>query len=462
LDDLTALAIPDALRLLRAGDITAVELTSAHLARIAAVDTELASFVAVLREHALQTARELDRAWCRDGVSHPLHGVPVAVKDIFYTSDAPTTMGSRLFADDRAITDGHVVGRLKAAGAVLLGKLNMDEFALGVTGINPLFPRCRNPWDVDRIPGGSSGGSASALAASLCMGALGTDTAGSIRVPAALCGVVGFKPTFGHVSRRGVIPLSWSLDHVGPMARSVEEVGLLFAAIVGYDAGDPFSVRCSQQVGVPREPTAVRGWKIGLAVDGRFGGADAHIIEAVEAGAQTLESLGASVDAVTIDADVPGGIITTEGAVLHRSRVDAAPDRVGSRVRAMLQAASRRPAIDYASARHEQALLRRHFDTLFERFDVILTPTTPIVASSVPVRDEGQLASVLTKYTGIMNLAGVPALTLPCGMSAEGLPIGMQVAGPEGMDWRVLTTGLAFQQVTSFHAARPHVATTAP
>ncbi len=325
-NSLTTLSIASAGELLAAGEISPVELAQAHLARIQQLDPQLNCFITLTPELALQQARQAEEEMRAGLYRGPLHGIPLALKDLFETAGVRTTAGSSFFAENVPEQDAAVVGKLREAGAVLLGKLNLHEIALGVTTENPHFGTTCNPWDLRCIPGGSSGGSAAALAAGLCQGSLGTDTGGSIRIPASLCGVVGLKPTRGRVSLRGVIPLSWNLDHVGPLARSVRDAALLLGVIAGYDPEDPWCVDHPVADYLAGLEQGVEGWRVALATDEYFTDSavvDGQVWQSVHQAAQIFEQLGARVEEVAFpgarQAAQANGLMTpSDGAAFHR------------------------------------------------------------------------------------------------------------------------------------------------
>lgn len=455
--DVARLSIAGAGDALRRREISVREIVAESLKRVAELDGALHSYTVVLEEAAMAEAAALDEALAQGRDLGPLHGIPMAVKDIFETRNAPTTMGSRLFEGYRAEEDSPAIIALRRAGVVLLGKLNMDEFALGVTGTSPLFPRCVNPIDPDRIAGGSSAGSGCATAAGLCVASLGTDTGGSTRVPAACCGVVGLKPTYGRVSKRGVLPLSWSLDHVGTLARSVTDAWLTLRAVAGPDEADPGSCLHAPELGHPQLEDDIRGLRVGLALSGIFSGADDEVTSAVRAAAETLDALGGRVSPVQIDTVVPRGIITTEASVLYAGELDGSPELFTDRVRGMLTAARDRPARAYAESRRAQDLLRRSFELLLEEVDVIITPTTPVAAPRFEDVDSGTVSGDLTRYTGPINLTGLPALSVPCGVTDGNLPVGMQIIGRRWEERQICVVGNAFEKaIKGQYALRRH------
>ncbi|MGC9040441.1 MAG: amidase [Roseiflexus sp.] len=460
MSDLFRLTIADAADLLARREISAVELTSAHLDRIATHDTRLNSFITVTADRALAQARAADDELARGARRSPLHGIPIALKDLYDTAGVRTTAGATFFAERVPDVDAHAVTLLYQGGAVLLGKLNMHEWALGVTNINPHYGPSRNPWDTSRITGGSSGGAAAALAAGLCMGALGSDTGGSIRIPASLCGIVGFKPTFGRVSLQGVVPLSWNLDHAGPMARTVTDAALLLQAIAGYDPDDPVSVAAPVDDLLAGIDAGVGGWRIALADDAHFGNADAEVLAAVHRAAGVFEELGARVERVDLgrgqDAAQMNALMTTsDAAAFHRDRLRAHPEQFGADVRMRLERGAAFTSTEYILARRFQSEWRRQLERLFEQFDVLLTPTTPITALPLEGLDSVEAARQLTRCTAPFNLAGLPALSAPCGMSAAGLPIGLQIVAAPWREAHVLRAGKAFERATSWHRQTP-------
>ncbi len=460
MSDLTHLTIAEAADLLARREITAVELTEAHLRRIDAHDTHLNSFITVTSDHALTQARAADAELTRGVRRSPLHGIPLALKDLYDTAGIRTTAGSTFFADRIPDTDARAVTLLYQAGAVLLGKLNMHEWALGVTNINPHYGPSRNPWDPSRITGGSSGGAAAALAAGLCMGALGSDTGGSIRIPASLCGIVGLKPTFGRVSLQGVIPLSWNLDHAGPMARTVTDAALLLQTIAGYDPDDPVSVALPVDNLLATLDAGVTGWRIALATDAHFGEADPEVISAVRRAATVFEELGARVEAVDLSqgreaAQMNALMTTSDAAAFHRDRLRDHPHRFGADVLARMERGAQFTSTEYILARRFQSEWRRRLERLFEQFDLLLTPATPITAPVIEGLDAIEAARQLTRCTAPFNLAGLPALSVPCGLSAAGLPIGLQIVAAPWNEARVLRAGRAFENATQWHRQTP-------
>jgi aspartyl-tRNA(Asn)/glutamyl-tRNA(Gln) amidotransferase subunit A len=460
--ELTSLSLMEAAHLVTNRQVSPVELTKAYLERIERLDATLKSFITVTAEKALQEARQAEKELARR--DRPgrgaLLGIPIALKDLFFTRGIRTTAGSTFFADFIPDQDALVVEKLNQAGAVLLGKTNMHEIALGLTNINPHFGTCRNPWALERVSGGSSGGSAVALAAGLCAGALGSDTGGSIRVPAALCDVVGLKPTFGRVSKRGVFPLSWNLDHVGPMGRRVADVALLLGVIAGYDRMDPYSVDVPVDDYLANIDKGVRGWRIALASDEFFEVTEPEIQGAVNQAAKVFEDLGAQVSQVAFPEARPaalanGLMVISDAAAFHKDRLAEKPQGFGDDVLQRLQTGASLALDEYIRARQTQSNMRREFERFFEEYDVLLMPTTMIVAPPIEGQDASEQPRLLTRYTAAFNLTGLPALSIPCGFSSAGLPIGLQIIARPWAEARLLQAAHAYEQATSWHLRRP-------
>ena len=456
----TYLTISEAAGLISRRELSPVELAQAHLERIQRLQPRLNSIITVTAEAALARARLLEDEIHTGKWRGSLHGIPLALKDLYETAGVRTTHGSTFYAGYVPDADACVVEKLNAAGTVLLGKTNMHEIALGVTNVNPHYGPARNPWDPQRVTGGSSGGSAAALAAGMCMASLGSDTGGSIRIPASLCGVVGLKPTYGRVSLRGVIPLSWNLDHAGPMARSVRDVAILLDAISGYDPDDPASADISTGDYLAQLDGGIRGWKVALASDEFFTRADEQVLAAIQAAAGVLAQLGAQVIPVEFPdghtaALTNGNMVTSDAAAFHRQRLEDNPGGFGSDVLQRLQMGAARTSSEYALLRREQSRLRRLYERFFEDFDLLITPSTPVVAPPIEGPDAIEQARLLTRFTAPFNLTGLPALSLPCGFSADGLPIGMQIVGRPWAEAAVLRAAQAYEQASEWHLRRP-------
>ncbi|MBN2550922.1 MAG: amidase [Anaerolineales bacterium] len=461
--DLTGLRLSEAAELIARRAITPLDLTQAHLERIASLDSHLNCFITLTADLALQQAHQAGQALRRLGQPpSPLFGLPIGLKDLYETQGVRTTAGSTFFADYIPAADSAVVAKLKSCGAILLGKLNMHEIALGVTNVNPHYGACRNPWALERVSGGSSGGSAAALATCLCLGALGSDTGGSIRIPAALCGIVGLKPTYGAVSLRGVMPLSWNLDHAGPMARRVRDVAILLQSIVGYDPSDPYSLQGKAENYTAQISEGVRGWRVALATGDFFEGIDSEVWGAVQQASQVFEGLGARVERVELPfarqaALANGQMVVAEAAFIHRERLQNQPEMFGADVLARLQSGAALGQPEYIQARRTQSLLRREFERFFDHFDLLLTPTTPIPAPLIEGPDAVEQARLLTRFTAPFNLTGLPAISLPCGFSSQGLPIGLQIIARPWAEAALLRAAYAYEQVTDWHTRTPNL-----
>jgi aspartyl-tRNA(Asn)/glutamyl-tRNA(Gln) amidotransferase subunit A len=459
--DLTRLTLADAGALLRRKAISPVELTRACIAHIEQHNPAVNAFITVTADQALQQAREAEAQIQRGQWRGSLHGIPLALKDLIDTAGVRTTAASAVFKDRIPTQDAEVVRRLKAAGAVLLGKLNMHEFAFGGTSVPSHYGPVRNPWNLGRIAGGSSGGSAAAVAAGMCFGALGSDTAASVRHPAAYCGVVGLKPTFGRVSTRGVIPLSWSLDHIGPLCRTVTDSALLLEAIAGYDSLETSSV--DRPVEHFSRVMRVRTARLRLGVVRRpyFDELDRDIEAAVAAAITVLEGMTAGARDVELPySNVLMTIASAEAYAFHKPYFTQTPDLYQPMTRQRLTLAATISAADYVNARREMEQLRWQADSAFANVDLLITPTTALAPITV---DAGHLDPPLPpdgtprefRNTHMFDVLGLPAISVPCGFTRDGLPIGLQIAGPKFAESRVLALAHAYQQATDWHTRVP-------
>lgn len=462
---LTELTITQAAAHLRARQLSPVELTEAYLQRIERLNPAINAFITITAEPARAQARRATEELA-DGIDRgALHGMPIALKDLFATAGIRTTAGSKVLAEWVPDTDSTAARKLHEAGAVLLGKLNTHEFAYGGTTVNPHYGPTRNPWDTERIPGGSSGGSAAAMAAGLVAGTLGTDTAGSIRVPAAFCGVVGLKPTFGRVSKAGVVPVSWSFDHVGPITRTVEDAALLLGVIAGYDPAD----FATMPVPVPDYTAGlalgVQGLRIGIPRPYFFELLDAEVRAAVEAALVVLRDLGAELRDIELPLTASGtagrGLVDmTEAYLYHNATVRTRPHDLGPDVLALLSRDLPDGQTLVAGLRACRALAEQMRARL-EEVDVLATPTMPVVAPRIgetTLTVDGQriaLNAALLRCVSPFNATHLPALSVPCGFTAAGLPIGLQIAGRPFDEATVLRVGHAYEQATEWHLRRP-------
>jgi aspartyl-tRNA(Asn)/glutamyl-tRNA(Gln) amidotransferase subunit A len=437
------LTVVEAAALIRRRKLTPVELTQACLQRIEKSNGRLNAFITVMGDEALARARSLRPS---AAAREPLHGIPVALKDLYDTAGVRTTAGSAQWRDRVPDTDATVVQRVKAAGCVLVGKANMDEFAYNFTSETSAFGASRNPWNPECSPGGSSGGSAIAVASGMCLAALGSDTGGSIRLPAAFCGITGYKPTYGRVPVDGVAPLAWSLDHVGPMTRSAEDAALLHGVL----AGPPMAVRAERdlRVGLVREPY----WRE----------VDDEVEQAMAAAAAVLGRLTRGVREVKLPVLPAAGesplprtystVIFAEAYAFHREMLARRPDAYHAGTRATIELGKPIPAAEYISERREMDRLRATAAAdLFRDADVLITPAAPGPA----FRLGSEPSLVFLRNTAAWNLYGLPSISIPCGFSKGGLPIGLQITGGPDRDRTVLSLAAAFQAETEFHRRRP-------
>ncbi len=441
--------------LLESRQVSPVEVTHETLANIERIDGRVRAYIDVYREDALASAAQAESEIAEGRYRGPLHGVPVGVKDNLSVAGRVTTIGSKIHADFVPDTDAATVGRLADAGSVLLGKLNMHEYALGASTDNPWYGTCRNPWDLGKSPGGSSGGSAAALASGMATVALGSDTSGSIRIPAAFCGIVGFKPTYGRISKFGCFPEAWTLDHVGPMARSVADVALLLDALSGYDQRDPGSLDAAPTTTADTLRTDCAGLTVGVVEDFYFTDVDDEIAGSVRAAIDALQQLGARVESVSL----PGlrdtewaltMIDTAETSTVHRRNLRDRPQDYGDDVRLLLECGELPSAVDYLEAQQLRRHLRDQVQAAFAGVDVLVGPTSPIRTPSVGEataklngRDVDALENLI-RLVGPSSLLGLPTLSVPCGL-VDGMPVGMQIIGAAGGEQAVLDVGHAYE-----------------
>jgi aspartyl-tRNA(Asn)/glutamyl-tRNA(Gln) amidotransferase subunit A len=462
MDDMTEinfLSIHEALKEMREGRLDPQDLTQACFRQIERLNPKLNAFVTVLKPLAVSYQR-LASSNQQSGGS--LAGIPIAIKDLFETKGIKTTAGSLFFKDYVPEEDAAAVQKLKAAGAVITGKTNTHEIALGVTTVNPHFGTTRNPWDTARIPGGSSGGSAVALETGMSLAALGTDTGGSIRIPASLCGVVGLKPTYGRVSLRGVFPLSWNLDHAGPITRTVRDAALVLQVIAGYDDQDPASIKMEVDDYSNHLEEKINGKKFALAVGGYIEESDAEVISAVNEASKVFTSLGAKVKKVEMEflreaAQANGLMTQADGAAYHCERLKEHPDWFGADVRQRLEAGRNASSTDYSLARRTQVEMSRRLAQLFENYDYLLLPTTPITAPLIEGNDAVEQARRLTRFTAPFNLSGLPAISIPSGFSKEGLPVSLQIVAKAWNEAGVLQAANAYERETQWGKRRPPI-----
>lgn len=461
--DPSTLTLSTALEYLRHHIFSPLELTEACLRRIERLNPEINAFITPTPGIAVQAAMQAG-ALLESQASNlnelALLGIPLAIKDLFDVVGVRTTAGSKFFGNSIPGQDAPAVLKLKLSGAVILGKANTHELALGVTGVNPHFGAVKNPWDPSRISGGSSSGSAAAVASGMCLGAIGTDTGGSIRIPASLCGVVGLKPTYGRVSTRGVFPLSWNLDHVGPLARTVRDVALILSVLAGYDSHDPTSQDVPVDDYLAHLEAGVKEWRVAMGAGEYIEASEAEVLAAVEEAGRTFKGLGAKVEKVDMDlieeaALANGQMTQADGAAFHRERLASHPESFGADVLLRLRAGAALTSTEYSLARRTQSESRRYFEMLFEKYDLLLLPTTPIFALPIEGTAAVEAARRLTRFTAAFNLTGFPALSLPCGFTGAGLPVGLQIVSKHWGEAKVLQAGYTYERVTSWHNYHP-------
>ena len=459
--DAASMTLAQAADAIRAGRQSSADLTRDCLARIERLQPTVNAFITVTGDQALAAARERDAEARAGRWRGPLHGIPIALKDNIDTAGVRTSAASAVFADRVPAEDAEVVRRLKEAGAVVLGKLNMDEFAAGGNSTISYWGPVRNPWAHDRSAGGSSGGSGVAVATELCFAAMGTDTTGSLRIPAAFCGVIGLKPTYGRVSARGVIPLSWTLDHVGPITRTVEDAAILLGVIAGHDARDLASV----DVPVPdyaaqMRQTPVARLRVGVPRVHFYDHLDAEVEAVTRAALGVLRGLVADVRDVVLPPTAATPLVTDEEMYAYHAEWFAkVPHLYQPPTRRALEAAAKITAQEHIVAHRETARLRLAIRAVFQQVDVLVTPTVkvpPRTIEEATKRDRGELPPVaqLTN-TSAFNAFGIPAISIPCGFTAAGLPVGLQLAAAPFDEGRLLAVARAYEQATDWHTRRP-------
>jgi len=466
MNSLCAISIKEAAGLISAHKVKPSELVEAHIERINATDDKLNSFVTILSESALQSSFIAEKEIMNGNYRGPIHGIPIGLKDLYDTAGTITTVGSKIYRKRLPQEDATVVSKLKEAGAIVVGKLQMHEFALGATSINPHDGPARNPWDTERITGGSSGGSASSVAAGQCMASLGTDTGGSIRIPSALCGIVGLKPTFGRVSRKGVFPLSWTMDTVGPMTRTVEDAALMLNAMVSFDPSDPGSSPHETEDFTSKLGLGIKGLTIGVPQEYFYETTSPEVKEALNSAEKVFESLGAKVIPISIPVlehslAISGTIMLTEAASVHERNLKDRPFDIGDDVRLRLTQGSLYSAVDYLKAQRGRHEFNNQIDKAMETVDILLAPTVGIGAPKIDDKTvvlngvEYPALALMPRLTRPHNICGLPTISIPCGFTSSGLPIGMQLAGRAFEDSVVIQTANAYENATGWTKQSP-------
>lgn len=459
-DSLASLTLAEASARIQAGTVTATDLVNACLARIDVYDPKLNAFITVMRDSALAQAKVLDAEQRAGKLRGPLHGIPIALKDNIDTAGVRTTAASAVFDDRIPSDDADVTRRLAAAGAIVVGKTNLHEFAMGGTSATSYYGPVRNPWALERNPGGSSGGSAAAVATDLCYAALGTDTGGSIRTPASYCGVVGLKPTYGLVSIRGIIPLTLSLDHCGPIVRSVADAAMVLNILAGYDRLDIASVEHPAEDYVAALKQPVSGFRVGVARAPFFDLLDTDVAKAVDEALAVIGKLTRSLADTTLPStrDISVG---AETYAYHQDLFGQSSGRYMIPTRRSLQRGADAKAAEYVKGRWRLELLRRTIDDAFRNVDLVVLPTrrrTPRTVDASIKREETDVPrNPELENTGAFNLYGIPAISVPCGFTSAGLPVGLMIAGPRFSEGKVLALAQAFERATDFHTKRPPI-----
>jgi aspartyl-tRNA(Asn)/glutamyl-tRNA(Gln) amidotransferase subunit A len=439
--------------------ISPVELTEACLARIESVNPAVNAFITVTAESAMAEAKTAEAEIGRGEWRGPLHGIPVAVKDLAETAGVRTTAASAVLEHYVPSEDAEVVRRLRKAGAVLLGKLNLHEFAYGGSGVIGHFGPARNPWNTAHITGGSSSGSGAAIAAGLCYGAIGTDTAGSIRLPAAYCGIAGLKPTYGLVSTRGIIPLSWSLDHAGPMARTVADIALILPAIAHYDARDIYCQKFPPVYYPSAMEEQCSGLRLGMPPD-FWNDVDDEIGASARAALNELGNITAGVQEIKLSTEVDRTVVRCEPYVYHQRHLPAHEKEYNAETVRRIRSGTDVTAAQYVEAHRDMLWCRREILEVFEHVDAIVTPTSPVLpptfAELEAAPDELRRRELLMlRNTRPFNVFGLPALSISCGFSKSGLPIGLQIASAPGAEGQVLALAHAYEKATTWHRQQP-------
>ena len=455
--------------MLRGGDVSPVELTSAYLDRIEELNGELGAYITVMGEQAMSQAQQAESEMQAGEDKGALHGIPVAIKDIIYTEGTLTSGGSKVLADFIPDQDSTIVRRLDAAGAVLLGKLNLSEFAIGGTIDHP-FGTPRNPWNTDHTAGGSSSGSGIATAGGLCAGALGSDTGGSVRGPAGFCGIVGLRPTYGRVTRQGVLPMCWSMDTVGPMTRTVADCALMLNAIAGRDALDATSSDASVPDYSATLDGGVSGLRIGLPTEMfEYEGLAADVRDSVMRAVSVLGEQGATAEEISLPLSANSGAVfigtaDVDCATYHADWLRTRGDDYDWSTRTRLESASLVPAWAYLRAQRARELIRRELMAELDKYDIIILPTGPVAAPTIEASTgrpggyyQGRLDLGRRRYTSPAALAGLPALSIPSGFSDAGLPIGMQIIGRAFDEATLFRVGQAYETATEWHTQHPAV-----
>lgn len=460
-------AVEELAPLLESKELSPVELTKEILEFAEKSQPVINSYMEFYREEALENAKQVEKEIQDGNYKGMFHGIPLALKDNLYFKDKISTMSSKIHKDFVSDYDATVVEKLRDSGVIYTGKLSMHEYAWGITNNNPHYGPVKNPWDLSKIPGGSSGGSGAAVASGASVASLGTDTAGSIRIPSSACGIVGLKPTHGRVSKYGCYPLAWTLDHIGPMTKTVKDAAAMLEIISGFDHRDPTCVNAPVENYVSQLTGDVKGLVIGVNEDYFFNNVDTDVEAAVRGQIQSLVDRGARVEVVSIPSlryAEWAELITSlsEASTIHHNDLQNRPHDFGKDIRLLFELGELPTAVDYLQAQQVRRQIKQEFNQAFQKVDVIITPTLPIVVNNIGEDladlngEKVDLINNIIRFTGPSNLTGLPALTVPAGFKGH-LPIGIQIIGPAFKEGRILNVGYAIEQTNPLLSKKPNI-----
>lgn len=460
-------AVEELAPLLESKELSPVELTKEILEFAEKSQPVINSYMEFYREEALENAKQVEKEIQDGNYKGMFHGIPLALKDNLYFKDKISTMSSKIHKDFVSDYDATVVEKLRDSGVIYTGKLSMHEYAWGITNNNPHYGPVKNPWDLSKIPGGSSGGSGAAVASGASVASLGTDTAGSIRIPSSACGIVGLKPTHGRVSKYGCYPLAWTLDHIGPMTKTVKDAAAMLEIISGFDHRDPTCVNAPVENYVSQLTGDVKGLVIGVNEDYFFNNVDTDVEAAVRGQIQSLVDRGARVEVVSIPSlryAEWAELITSlsEASTIHHNDLQNRPHDFGKDIRLLFELGELPTAVDYLQAQQVRRQIKQEFNQAFQKVDVIITPTLPIVVNNIGEDladlngEKVDLINNIIRFTGPSNLTGLPTLTVPAGFKGH-LPIGIQIIGPAFKEGRILNVGYAIEQTNPLLSKKPNI-----
>lgn len=452
---------------LRKREISPLDLLEAYLTQIDSYNGRVNAYIDVTKEKARIAAQKAEKELASGNYRGMLHGVPIALKDNIYIKGEKTTIGSKIHQSFVPDDDATVVKKLKEAGAIIIGKLNLHEYAVGITNNNPHYGPCRNPWDLRRISGGSSGGSGAAVSAEMACATLGTDTGGSVRIPASACGVIGLKPSYGRVSKYGCFPLAWSLDHIGPITKTVRDSAILLDILSGYDEKDPTSIKAPDGKFFNSINGDITGLKIGINDHYFFHNVDPLVDKKVREGIQQLVEMGAVVEHVQIphlndQKHAQFVTITSEASTIHQHNLKSKTNDFGEDVRLFLKLGETHSAVDYLQAQETRRLISLDFAEIFNKVDVLVTPTLPFMPPEIgedQIERNGKkvdLIEHMVRFTNPANATGLPAISIPCGI-IDGMPVGMQIIGPAFKENVILNVAYAFEQTNPLRGKKPNL-----